>query len=117
MGTWLCEDLIWSKKFVREFLGRLSHMKELGLNIDLTAILEFQNWDSSGIGRYLGLVLNFSNVQLKLLVQLIKVSDENLGTCQCKVTFRVNSDVQVITLVSKEWCNAGGGTWSIVVCK
>jgi len=43
MGAWLCQDLIWSKKFVGEFLGRLSHMKELGLNIDLPADLDFQS--------------------------------------------------------------------------
>ena len=99
MGAWLCQDLVWYKKFVREFLGRLSCMKELGLNIDSTANLEFQSWDLSGIGRYLVLALSFGNVQPKLLAQLIKVGDENLGMCQCEVMFRVNSDVWVITLV------------------
>jgi len=98
MGTWLCQDLIWSKKFVAEFLGRLSHMKELGLNTDSTADLEFQGWYLSGIGRHLVSVLSFANVQPKLLVQLIKVGDEDLGMCQCKVVFGVKSDVQVITL-------------------
>ena len=56
-------------------------------------------------------------MQLKLLVQFIKVSDENLGTCQCNVTFRVDGDVQMITLVGKEGCNASGSTRGIVVCK
>src|SRR5882724_6877931 len=102
MSTWLCQDLIGPKKFVREFLGRLGCTKELGLNIDLAANLEIWSGDSSGIGGCLVSVLSFSNVQLKLLVQLIEVSDKNLAACQCKVTFRVNGDVQVITLVGKE---------------
>src|SRR5882724_7330380 len=117
MGAWLFQDLIWSKKFVREFLGQPSHTKKLGLNIDLTADLEFQGWDLSGISRYLVTALSFGNVQLKLLVQLIKVGDEDLGMCQCKVTFGVNGDVWVITIVGKEWCNAGGSTQSIVICE
>jgi len=68
MGAWLCQDLIWPKKFIREFLGGPSCMKELGLNIDSTADLEFWSWDSSGIGRHLISALGFSNVELKLLV-------------------------------------------------
>ena len=86
-----------------------NNLNILGLNIDLTANLEFWGWDSLGIGRNLVSVLGFGNVQLKLLVQLIKVGDENLSTCQCKVAFRVNGDVWVITLVGKEGCNASGG--------
>jgi len=117
MSTQLCQDLIGSKKFVREFLGRPGHTKELGLNIDSAAALEFQSRDSSGIGRCLVVVLSFSNVQPKLLVQLVEVGDENLGACQCKVTFRVNGDVQMITLVGKEGCNASGSTQGIAVCE
>jgi len=60
---------------------KASHMKELGLNIDSTANLEFWSWDSLGISKDLVSALGFSNVQLKLLVQFIKVSDENLSTC------------------------------------
>jgi len=56
-------------------------------------------------------------VQPKLLVQFIKVSDENLGACRCKVTFRVDSDVWMIALVGEEGCNASGSTRGIVVCK
>ena len=56
-------------------------------------------------------------MQPKLLVQLVKVSDENLGTCRCKVALRVDGDVRMITLVGKEGCNSGGSTRGIVVCK
>jgi len=56
-------------------------MKELGLNIDLEANLEIQSRDLSGIGRHLVLALSFGNVQPKVLVQLIKVSDKTLGVC------------------------------------
>src|SRR5882724_1070394 len=114
MGAPLCQDLVWPKKFIRDFLGRLSHTKELGLNIDSTANLDFWSWDLSGIGGDLVSVLGFGNVQLKLLVKLVEVSDENLSMCQCEVIFGVNSDVWVITLVGKEGCNAIGGTQSFV---
>jgi len=101
MSNWLCQELIGAKKFVREFLGRPGHTKELGLNVDLATDLEFQSGSLSGIGGCLVLVLSFSNVKPKLLVQLIEVSDENLGACQCNVMFRVDGDVQMITLVGK----------------
>ena len=56
-------------------------------------------------------------MQPKLLVQLVKVSDENLGACRCEVMFRVDGDVQMITLVGEEGCNSSGSTWGIVVCE
>jgi len=31
--------------------------------------------------------------------------------------FRMNSDVQIISLISKEWRNTGNSTWSIIVGK
>jgi len=96
MSTPLCQDLIGPKKFVREFLGRPGHVKKLGLNIDSTANLEFRSRDLLGIGGHLESALSFGNVQPNSLVQFIKVSDENLGVCQCKVTFRVNGDVRVV---------------------
>ena len=89
----------------------------MGLNIDLAANLEIQSGNSLGIGRCLALVLSFGNVQPKLLVQLIEVSDKNLGACQCKVAFRVKGDVQMITLVGEEGGNSGGSAWGIVVCE
>jgi len=75
------KDFVWPKKYIRELLGRLSHTKELGLNIDSTANLEFQSWDSLGIGGDLVAVVGFGNVQLKLLVQIIEVGDENSSVC------------------------------------
>ena len=75
MSTQLCQDLIGPKKFVREFLGRPGHMKELGLNVDSAANLEIWSGESLGISRHLVLALSFSNVLPKLLVQLVEVSD------------------------------------------
>ena len=85
MSTWLCQDLIGPKKFVREFLGRPGHMKELGLNIDLTADLELWSRDLLGISRHLVSVLSFSNVQLQLLVQLIKVSEKTWACANARL--------------------------------
>ena len=50
MSTQLCQDLIRAKKFVRELIGRPGHMKELALNIDLAADLEFWSRNLLGIG-------------------------------------------------------------------
>jgi len=50
MSTWLCQDLIRAKKFVRELLGWPGRMKELGLNVDLAAHLEFWSGNSLGVG-------------------------------------------------------------------
>ena len=52
---------------------------------------------------------------LKLLVQLVEVSDKVTCACRSKVTFQVNGKVQMVNLVGKEGCNAGSGTRSIVV--
>jgi len=81
MSTRLCQDLIRAKKFVGELLGWPGHMKELGLNIDSAADLEFWSGNSLGIGGYLVLALSFGNVQPKLLVQFVKVSDKKLSMC------------------------------------
>jgi len=54
-------------------------------------------------------------VQLKLLVQLIKVQWTKLGHMpQSKVVLRVDGDVQMITLVGEEGGNSGGSAWGIV---
>jgi len=37
------------------------------------------------------------------------------SACGCKVVLQMNHDVQMITLVGKEGCNAGSGTQSIVI--
>jgi len=52
-------------------------------------------------------------VQPKLLVQLVKVSDEKLGWCLMRVAFRVDGDVLDDNLVGEEGCNSGGSTWGI----
>jgi len=59
--------------------------------------------------------LSFSDVLLKLLVQLVEVGDKVMCACGSKVMFRMDGKVQMITLVDKEGCNAGSGTQSIVV--
>ena len=50
VSTQLCQDLIRAKKFVRELLGWPGHTKELGLNVDSAADLEFWSGSSSGVG-------------------------------------------------------------------
>ena len=59
---------IQSKEFLSEFLGRLSHREELGLDICLCINLEFQGQKSLGISISLVLMLSCSNVLPQLLV-------------------------------------------------
>src|SRR5882724_7774990 len=105
MGARTCKDFVWSKEFLCEFLGGLCHMEELSLDVCLATNFEFQGWKPSGISGNLVSTLNFNNVLLKLLVQLVKVGDKVTCTCGSEVTFQVNSKVQMVTLVGKAGCN------------
>src|SRR5882724_7341411 len=115
MGARTCKDFIWSKEFCCKFLGGLCHMEELSLDICLATNFEFQGQKSSGISGNLVSTFSFSDVLLKLLVQLVEVSDKVMCTCGSKVAFQVNGKVQMVTLVGKEGCHASSGTRSIVV--
>ena len=68
-----------------------------------------------GISGSLVSTLSFSDVLPKFLMKFIKVGDKVTSTCGSEVVLRVNCEVRMITLVGKEGCNAGSGTWSIVV--
>ena len=115
MGAGSCKDFVRSKEFLCEFLGGSCHTEELSLEVCLATDFEFRGQKPSGISRNLVSTLSFSNVLLKLLVQLVEVSDEVTCTCGSKVAFRMNSKVRMIPLVGKEGCNTSSGTRSIVV--
>src|SRR5882724_10269784 len=115
MGAGSCKDFVWSKEFLCEFLGGSCHTEELSLDVCLATDFEFWGQKPSGISGSLVSMLSFSDVLLKLLVQLVKVGDKVMCTCRSEVMFWVNSKVLMVTLVGKEGCNAGSGTQSIVV--
>src|SRR5882724_6749664 len=115
MGAGTCKDFIRSKEFLCEFLGGLCHTEELSLDVCLATDFEFWGWNPSGISRSLVSMLSFSDVLLKLLVQLIEVGDKVTCMCRSEVAFQVNGKVRMVTLIGKEGCNAGSGTQSIVV--
>src|SRR5882724_12671304 len=115
MGAGTCKDFVWSKEFFCEFLGGLCRMEELSLDVCLATDFEFRGQKPSGISRSLVLTLSFSDVLLKLLVQLVEVGDKVTCMCRSEVAFRVNGKVQMVIFVGKEGCNAGSGTRSIVV--
>jgi len=117
MGAGLCKDFVWSKEFLCEFLGGSCCTEELSLDVCLATDFEFWGRKPSGISRNLVSTLSFSDMLLKLLVQLIEVGDKVTCMCGSEVVFRVNGKVRMITLVGKEGCNTGSGTRSIVVSK
>src|SRR5882724_2685570 len=115
MGAGSCKDFVQSKEFLCKFLGGSCHTEELSLDECLATDFEFRGRKPSGISRSLVLTLSFSDVLLKLLVQLVEVGDKVTCTCGSEVTFRMNGKVWMITLIGKEGCNAGSSTRSIVV--
>src|SRR5882724_2741093 len=115
MGAGSCKDFVRSKEFPCEFLGGSCHMEELSLEVCLATNFEFRGQKPSGISGSLVSMLSFSDVLLKLLVQLVEVGDKVMCMCGSEVAFRMNGKVRMITLVGKEGCNAGSGTQSIVV--
>src|SRR5882724_11128484 len=115
MGAGSCKDFIQSKEFLCKFLGGSCCTEELSLDVCLATNFEFWGQKPSGISRSLVSTLSFSDVLLKLLVQLVEVGDKVTCACGSKVAFRVNSKVRMVTLGGKEGCNANSGTWSIVV--
>src|SRR5882724_6890552 len=117
MGARTCKDFVQSKEFLCKFLGGLGHTEELSLDVCLATNFEFWGRNPSAISRSLVSTLSFSDVLLKLLVQLVKVGDKVTCMCRSEITFWVNSKVQMVALVGKEGCNASSGTWSIVVSK
>src|SRR5467141_1242066 len=115
MGARSCKDFVWSKEFIGKLLGRSCCTEELSLDISVATNLEFWSRKSSGISGGLVSTLSFSDVLLKFLMKFVEVSDKVTSVCGSEVVLRVNCEVQMITLVGKEGCNAGSGTRSIVV--
>src|SRR5882724_6386246 len=99
MGAGLCKDFVRSKEFLCEFLGGSCHMEELSLDICLATDFEFRGRKPSGISRSLVSTLSFSDMLLKLLVQLIEVGDKVTCACGSKVAFWVNGKFRMVTLV------------------
>ena len=66
MGARLGNDLIWSKVFLREFLGGLCHMEELHLDKRVVANFEFRSWKTAGVSRSLVSTLSISYMLPKL---------------------------------------------------
>ena len=85
-------------------------MEELSFDICLATNFEFRGRKPFGISGSLVSTLSFSDVLLKLLVQLVEVGDKVMCTCGSEIAFWMNGKVRMITLVGKEGCNASSGT-------
>jgi hypothetical protein len=108
MCTRVHNDIIWTEIFFREFLGWSSHPEELGFNEDLVANCELQSRESTQVSRPLITVLCLCNFGLEHCVEIVKVDCELAGMLQSKIAFRVDSDIRMITLISKEWRDTSG---------
>jgi hypothetical protein len=114
VGAGSCKDFVWSKEFVREFLGRSCRTEELSLDECLASDLEFRCRVPSGISGSLVTTLGFGNILLEFLMKLVEVSDKVTCACGSEIALGMNGNVWVVTLVGKEGRNTGGCTWRVV---
>ena len=50
-------------------------------------------------------------------MEFIQVSNKIMGMGRHQVTFRMDHKIRMVTLVSKEGCDAGSGAGGVVVCE
>ena len=61
------------------------------------------------------MALSFGNGSFEFLVEFIYIDNKIFSTGGHEITFWINGEVWVITLIGKEWRNTSSSTWSIVV--
>jgi hypothetical protein len=108
MCTRARNDIIWTEIFFGELLGQSSHPEELGFNEDLVTNCELRSRESTGVSGPLITVLCLRDFGLECCVEIVKVDCKLAGTLRSKIAFRVDSDIRMITLISKEWRDTSG---------
>ena len=102
MGAGLCNDVIETKILFRELLQGTSGVEMFGFDKYLIANFEIQCQRSVFIGRDLVLFLGIGDHQLELLVKFVEVHYKVVSMGGDEVLFRVDGEVQVVALISKE---------------
>ena len=80
-------------------------MEELSLNKNFITYFKIRSRGTLYISGFLIMLLSYGNFSK------VVGSEEN------NIMFRVNSDVRMISLISKERRNTSNSTWSIIVSK
>lgn len=117
MVTNYLDDLVGSYIFLGEFLGRPECADELSLNVGVVPNLEVRSRSTASVSGDLITLLSFSDVSPEFLVKFVQINGKLSSTSRSEVSFRVDSDVRMITFVGEERGNTGGSGGSIVVGK
>ena len=67
-----------------------------------------------GIGHNLVVLLSFFDFHFEYHMKFIEINSKLSGVCGHKITFRVDCDVWIVTLVSKEQRDTSSGARSII---
>ena len=90
------------KVLFRELFGWSSRLEVFGFDVGLIANLEVRSRRAFGVSRTLIVLLGVSHFFAKILVQGFKVDCVVTSVCGGHITFWVNRDVGMVTLVSEE---------------
>ena len=110
-----CNDLVWSQRLLRELQRWTCGAKELSLYKDLIFDLEFGWRSSTRICQVLVTLLRSGDLLPKFGMKLLEVDGVVVGLSGREVSFRVDCEVGVVTLVSEERRNSRSCARSVVV--
>ena len=79
--------------------------------------LELRRRYPSDISGLLIALLSGGDVGSEFLMEFVQVDCELVCACRGEVSFRVEGEVRVITLIGKEGRDACGGVRSVVICE
>jgi hypothetical protein len=96
------KDFIGAKVLFRELLGWSGGSEILSLDIDMRSDWHFRSGKSFPIRVDLVTFLSCSNVLLEFLVQFFKVYGEIPSFFRCDISFWMDGEVGVVTLVGIE---------------
>ena len=111
----LCYNLKRSWVFLCEFLRGSGSTDVIRLNKDFISDLEVWWWSPMSVCGDRVSFLRVGYVGLELLVQVIEIDRKVSGPGRGNVTFGVDGDAKMITLVGVEWSQTRHSTQSIVI--
>src|SRR6266481_5515940 len=116
-GPRLRDDLVGPQELVGQLLGWPSHTEKLSFDESLATNRKGWGRQSPRVRGSLIAFLGIGHVCTEFRVQLVQVSNELTGAGRREVAFRMHRKVGVVAFVGEEWCDACGGTGSVVVCE
>jgi hypothetical protein len=117
VGTCLGNDFERSKELFCEFLGRPSGPDIVRLDKYFVSHLEVWSQSMVSVSGDEVPELGCRDGLSEIVMEFIEVHSKFPCLGGSKISFRMYGDVRVVTLVGKEWRNASGGIWGIIICE